>query len=569
MKTTHTLWISFILGLVFLVACGKKSSKYDLSLIPIKSGDKWEYIDKNGKIIINPQFTFASLFHDDYALVATGGTGDSAKIGFINKEGEYIINPIYKFGTYFSEDFACVVPENGVPTYIDTKGSIKFTIKDAEKASIFSNGLAWFSKVDKEGNELFGFIDKTGKEKISPIYYDALFFSEELAAVKNKENKWGYINNDGKLIINYQFANAGIFTEEKACVYDGKNYGYIDKNGKYLINPQFDDAKQFTQGLAAIKQGKTWGFIDKEGKIVINPQFDDAFLFSDDLAAVKSSEKWGYIDKDGKYSINPQFEEVTNFNNDIALVKSNGKVGIINKEGKFIVNPQFDEWSSELYENYLGWVFNENFFRPFFNNKIVETDYFDINSVVSSIVKSLTKSDFNSFSDATTLNDILKKLSLTDTVLPENNWTSSFSIKDKRVTREINYTETFTFKSKLKEPIKEVTGKDWYGDPIYKITGYKKAGTTLLSDLVYDIHLKGKASKKVDEIVKAIIQKIEKAGLKKYEKQDEKGKVKNWLISDDLIIIIVSSEGYIGIGVYNSNTENFNEGQISIKNGTL
>ena len=37
------------------------------------------------------------------------------------------------------------------------------------------------------------------------------------------------------------------------------------------------------------------------------------------------------------------------------------------------------------------------------------------------------------------------------------------------------------------------------------------------------------------------------------------------LISDDLIIIIVSNDGYIGIGAYNSNTENFNEGLISIK----
>ena len=569
MKTKHTLWISLILGVIFLVACSKKSSKYDLSLIPVKSGDKWEYIDKDGKIVINPQFTFASLFHEEYALVATGGKGDSSKIGYINKEGKYIINPTYKSGTYFSEELACVVPEDGVPTYIDTKGAIKFTLKDAEKASIFSDGLACFTKLDKDGKELYGFIDKTGKVKITPIYYDAWSFSEELAPVKNKENKWGYINKEGTLIINFQFSDPGNYTDGKARVSDGKSWGYIDKNGKYLINPQFDDAYKFSQELAAIKQGKTWGFIDKSGKIVINPQFDDVWLFNEDLAAVRSSEKWGYIDKDGKYIINPQFDEITSFYGDIALVKSNGKVGIINKEGKYIVNPQFDDWSYELcasQECINGYNISN---YSYYGNQIVETDYFDINSIVSSLITSITKTEFNTFNSSTKLDDLLKKLSIGDSVLPENNWSLSFEVKNKKLSRDITYNQIFNFKSKLKEPIKEVTGKDWYGDPIYKVTGYKKSEKALLSGMTYDIRLKGKAYKKVNVVIKAIVEKIEKAGLIKYEKPDEKGSIKYMLISDDLIIIIVSNDGYIGIGAYNSNTENFNEGLISIKKGTL
>ncbi len=29
-------------------------------------------------------------------------------------------------------------------------------------------------------------------------------------------------------------------------------YGYIDKNGKVVIEPQFDDARDFSEGLARV-----------------------------------------------------------------------------------------------------------------------------------------------------------------------------------------------------------------------------------------------------------------------------------------------------------------------------
>jgi len=47
--------------------------------------------------------------------------------------------------------------------------------------------------------------------------------------------------------------------------------GYIDKQGKIVINPQFDDAWHFSEGLAGVKIGGKWGYIDKQGKIIINP----------------------------------------------------------------------------------------------------------------------------------------------------------------------------------------------------------------------------------------------------------------------------------------------------------
>ena len=83
--------------------------------------------------------------------------------------------------------------------------------------------------------------------------------------------------------------------------------GYIDRTGKIVIKPQFAGATDFADGLAFVilldKEGI--GFIDRTGTVVIRPRFPLARNFSDGLAFVydslnSSSARCGYIDKTGK-----------------------------------------------------------------------------------------------------------------------------------------------------------------------------------------------------------------------------------------------------------------------------
>ncbi|MBP3319638.1 MAG: WG repeat-containing protein, partial [Ruminiclostridium sp.] len=55
------------------------------------------------------------------------------------------------------------------------------------------------------------------EEFIRPQYEDAQSFSEDLAAVK-KNGKWGYINEENKTVIPFQYAYAWPFNEGKAVV---------------------------------------------------------------------------------------------------------------------------------------------------------------------------------------------------------------------------------------------------------------------------------------------------------------------------------------------------------------
>jgi hypothetical protein len=119
------------------------------------------------------------------------------------------------------------------------------------------------------------------KRTILPLIYSAFFTfcpttysqnnpSELYPVVQN--NKWEYINKEGKIIIIPQFDGADEFTYGVAAIQIGKKYGYIDRSRKIIIRPIFDVASQFSNGLAGMVINDKVGFIDKPGKFIIKPQ---------------------------------------------------------------------------------------------------------------------------------------------------------------------------------------------------------------------------------------------------------------------------------------------------------
>ncbi|ADV42656.1 WG repeat-containing protein [Bacteroides helcogenes] len=330
------LGMKLLLAIVLLASCSSGyDSDVDYSLMPVKQGDKWGFINAKGEYMINPQFDNVSCFADGLAKVRADG-----KAGFIDKSGKYVISPQYSGATDFYEDRAWVVKPMGAPELIDTKGRSLFTLKQARYVYNYSEGLA----IVEDDNERGWVIDKDGK-KVFELPEGMSFetnFVDGLAAVRNKDWKYGYVNKKGKNVINCQFDAASFFLNGKAIVKSGDMYGVIDKSGKYVINPQFAEMKADGDRYV-IKMGDSYGWCDGKGKIIINPQFQGAYPFyHSDLAVVVMGKKGGYVNTSGKIEINPQFEGVVAFVEKAAWVWTNDKWGLIDKKGKFVANPQFD-----------------------------------------------------------------------------------------------------------------------------------------------------------------------------------------------------------------------------------
>lgn len=161
-------------------------------------------------------------------------------------------------------------------------------------------------------------------------------FSDGLAKV-TVNGKAGFINTDGKLVIEAKFKDAGSFSQGLAPFEDSNGkWGYIDHHGKIAIQPTFDWAISFSEGRALVQVGKLWGYIDASGRIVIPTKFEEAESFSEGFAAVGYYDKdiewmaaeprkgrWvrRFIDKDGAWAIDSSFDVISrSFDGGMAIV---------------------------------------------------------------------------------------------------------------------------------------------------------------------------------------------------------------------------------------------------------
>jgi hypothetical protein len=344
----------------------------NLNLIPVKKGENFQYINSNGNVLISNSFSNASVFKNGIALVRTNE--ELPKWGFIDKKGDFKLNPIYKHATIFSENIAFVVPENGVPTAINTKYKTLFKLQNAKIVRIFKNGLAAFTNHDNLEN--WGFVDTSGKTVIAETYTEVSNFSENKCAVKNNSGKWGYIDKSGKIILDFIYNEAADFDTNTAIVNYNGAFGVIDEKGNYLITPQFKSLYKDKERYL-FEENERWGWCDKLGKIVIIPIYLAASKFNEnEIASIKMVDKYGYIDKKGKIIIYPQYDLAFPFNNNLALVKDDNKIGFIDKSGEYKIDPTFDGYS-------VDYLSNINTGKSIFSE--AETDYFDVTKIIEKI----------------------------------------------------------------------------------------------------------------------------------------------------------------------------------------
>ncbi len=339
---TFSVLMVFAIALICpeLVCAGEDKP---VELYPVVQDGKWGYMNKEGRIVIKPQFEAAWDFTEGLARVQVGGLR-----GFIDPSGKMVIEPKYFIAWEFSEGLAAVmVPtgwfdksvNKGYWIYIDKTGKIAVEPKGRELA---------IAESFHEGEACVGFIfnvhmrhsHMNTKGEIRPFTNKpAGRFSEGLAAFASAQGKYGYIDHTGREVIPYQYDAAGPFCGGLARVQANKKWVFIDKTGKQAFDGQFDQAHDFSENLAAVRVGARWGCIDSTGKVVIEPQFEFIAPFSDGLARVVVGGKVGFIDKVGKIAIEPKYDIGWSFSDGLARVEVGGKQGYIDRSGRYVWEP--------------------------------------------------------------------------------------------------------------------------------------------------------------------------------------------------------------------------------------
>jgi hypothetical protein len=187
----------------------------------------------------------------------------------------------------------------------------------------------------------YGYIDATGRVVIPLRFRYAHPFDAGLGEVRDEDGA-AFINRDGKVVfripddrmVTGPFGEGLAWFVEGATVdhhtIDGGRWGCIDRRGRVVIPPQFGgdydhQPGRFSGGLARVWFDGKWGFVDRRGRIVVEPAYDEAGHFSQGLALVGTgppeARKYGYIDPTGNLVIPMRYAAAAGFSEGLAAVR--------------------------------------------------------------------------------------------------------------------------------------------------------------------------------------------------------------------------------------------------------
>jgi hypothetical protein len=266
-------------GKVVIEPTFEKAYPFSDGLAAVQQNDMWGFIDTTGRMVIEPKFAMVGLFSDGLASFRAKRLTDPW--GYIDKSGEVVIKPQFDIADGFKKGIARVG--------FETPGSKLLSFADAG------------------GTYDYRFISREGKYVPEPSpTHDATGEPDELIPFR-KDDMAGFLNAKGEVVIEPKFQSASPFYDGLACVCQGGLFGYINKRGAWVIPPSFQYANDFSSGLAGVSLGeKGWGFIDLTGKVAIPGRFGWVYQgFRDGIVEVAFEGKSGYINTKGEWVWEP------------------------------------------------------------------------------------------------------------------------------------------------------------------------------------------------------------------------------------------------------------------------
>lgn len=257
---------------------------YDDNMV-VKSGEVYTVVDSSGNKLLESIYKeITPFFKDGYARTVS----ERGNVIFIDKDGLTRIAPDDEYtniGIMINSRIAASM--NGKYGYLDQEG---------EQATEFIwEDITAFNQIGfAKQNGKWAIINEKGKEKTDYIFEDVItdeygIGCRQSRAFVKQNGKYQIISSKGKEVGSLQFDDAKLFTRNGyAAVCNSNKWGFVNEDGELVIDFQYEDAKSFSNGMAAVFVEGKWGYIDEENNLIIPPTFIEATDFSSEgTAAVK------------------------------------------------------------------------------------------------------------------------------------------------------------------------------------------------------------------------------------------------------------------------------------------
>ena len=282
----------------------------DGALYPIRERGLWGYMNRQGNVVIAPQWAYAGLFRDGLAVVGVDWHegGYSEECALLRSDGTMVLTP------------PCMV--------IETRGGFRYCPWDEEQQQYGKMGFfdresgfllppTYDSVWDFYGGELitvadwseelnthvYGFIRRDTGEVVFPLQYtclvDGVGCSEGYVLAANEinfqdQNCWGpdyhLYTVDGEEIIfpegvmPWSPVRNGVLILERFRTAEeeeshpsgwGQGYGLGSVDGTVIVKPEYDYIDYANEdGLYSIWLDGLCGVMDEEGNVIVPPAYD-------------------------------------------------------------------------------------------------------------------------------------------------------------------------------------------------------------------------------------------------------------------------------------------------------
>ena len=268
--------------------------------------DKFGLINGKGVEVVAPKYDHIGDFVEGLALIQL-----DEKYGFINLSGKEVVTPKYDVINDFKplllggKKYFCVELDEKWGL-IDSLGIEVVVPKYRYPLEFEFEGLSQIAIIDPDdkiyGNSVFGLMDMSFKEVLSPKYHSIVFANYDYIYVTwgAVGVKVGLLNISFNEIIPLKYDHIEILSNDVIAAASNDKWILFDSEGLKIGNFEYEELYNYqNNNLAKVRRGGKYGFIDETGQEVIACKFDEAAKFIDERAMVKLEGKEYYIDKNG------------------------------------------------------------------------------------------------------------------------------------------------------------------------------------------------------------------------------------------------------------------------------
>lgn len=289
------------------------------------SDGKIGIIQASGNILVPAIYDDINVFDQNGLAITSRTVNEVSYCGLVDQRGSMIVDD-----HMFCYIGALFHPDLGYSIQYGTYGARG---NDGETYAIFSDGtIAKYPDYSiLNGNAFFDTLNMSS------------FFVQGSVFLRSADG-WRLYDTETKALSSDAWSAYVPFPNGGGAVQKEELWGIVDHNGKLIVDYQYTICPEYTSygiivGNAMIAEEKPlWGMISLDGAELLPLQFDHIAPVSEDRIAVAYGKKYGYMTSAFEWVIPPQWETASDFHHHAACVSDGSEISVIDDRGNKLID---------------------------------------------------------------------------------------------------------------------------------------------------------------------------------------------------------------------------------------